>query len=121
MLPKHHRLRRTRDFARVRRFGRSYATNLVALSVLPTRTQSVRVGFSVSKRVGGAAVRNRVKRRMRETVRAQLTVIRSGHDLVFFARPPAAGATSGEICEAIRLLIRKSGIGCRAPGARGNA
>lgn len=108
MLPKQHRLTQSRDFARIRRFGRSSGSPLVALYVLPGRSPDIRIGFSVSKRVGKATVRNRVKRIMREAVRHHLGEIRSGQDLVFIARPASAEATHGQIAENIVHLLRRT-------------
>jgi|SRR5947209_19807155 len=110
MLPKGHRLTRSRDFARARRFGRSASSPLVALYVLPVRSPDTRVGFSVSKKVGKATVRNRVKRRMREAVRHQLPRLRPGQDLVFIARPAAADASYHELAEVIEFLLHKRGV-----------
>jgi ribonuclease P protein component len=115
MLPKQYRLTRSRDFTRVRRLGRSSGSPLLALYLLPRRSPELRVGFSVSKRVGKAARRNRVKRLMREAVRHRLPTIRRGQDLVFIARPPSAEASYHEIAEAVSYLLRKSGALCRTP------
>jgi ribonuclease P protein component len=108
MLPKRHRLLRTRDFARVRRRGRSAGGPLLALYVSQVRGPETRVGFSVSKKVGKAVVRNRVRRRMREAVRHQLPSIRPGLDLVFIARPAAAEAGYCEICQAVEAALRRT-------------
>jgi ribonuclease P protein component len=69
----------------------------------------VRVGFSVSKKVGKAVVRNRVKRRLREAVRHELPSIRPGTDLVFIARSAAAEASYWEIAEAVQAALRRAG------------
>jgi ribonuclease P protein component len=116
MLPKRFRLTRNRDFARARRAGRSAGSPLLVLYLLPTRSADIRVGFSVSKKVGKAAVRNRVKRLMREAVRLELPRLKPGHDLVFIARPAAAGATFAQIQETVCYLLRKT----RACEARAN-
>lgn len=121
MLPKRHRLTRSRDIVRVRRFGRSSGSPLLALYVLPGRNPAVRVGFSVSKKVGKATVRNRVKRRMREAVRPRLPAIRPGHDLLFVARPAAAGATFEQISESVESLLRRMHVLSRPAGAVRNA
>lgn len=110
MLPKQHRLLRSRDFARVRRRGRSASGPLIALYVLPVRPPDVRVGFSVSKKVGKAVIRNRVKRRLREAVRHELPSIRPGTELVFIARPAAAGASYWEIAESVQAAFRRTGV-----------
>lgn len=75
------------------------------------KEQPVRIGFSVSKRVGGAVVRNRVKRRLREAVRGRLTLLPPGWDIVISARPAAANADYatldaelGELLERARLV-----------------
>lgn len=107
MLPKRYRLTHSRDFARIRRFGRSSGSPLAALYVLPVRSPTVRVGFSVSKKVGKATVRNRVKRRMREAVRRQLPEILPGHDFVLIARPAAADASYHEIAACVASLLRQ--------------
>ena len=109
MLPKQHRLLRSRDFARVRRRGRSTSGPLVALYVASVRPPDIRVGFSVSKKVGKAVIRNRVKRRLREAVRQELPSIRPGTDLVFIARPSAAEASYCEIVAAVQLSLRRTG------------
>jgi ribonuclease P protein component len=109
MLPKEYRLTRSKDFARVRRFGRSAGSQLLVLYALPTHSPDRRIGFSVSKRVGNAVIRNRVKRRLREAVRSQLAMVPAGYDLVFIARPAAAAASSTQIAETVGYLLRKSG------------
>jgi ribonuclease P protein component len=109
MLPKQHRLTRSQDFARVRRRGRSAGSPLLVVYSLPVRTREIRVGFSVSKKVGKAVLRNRVKRRMREAMRSQLPSLRSGQDLVLIARPGAAEASFGEISACIEATLRKAG------------
>src|SRR5579875_654483 len=109
MLAQQHRLRRSREFARVRRYGRSAGSSVAALYVLPTRGAEIRVGFSVSKKVGKAHVRNRVKRLMREAVRARLGCIRSGSDLVFIARPAAATLSFADMDATIASLLHRAG------------
>jgi ribonuclease P protein component len=109
MLPKQHRLTRSQDFARVRRRGRSAGSPLLVVYVLPVRSPEIRIGFSVSKKVGKAVVRNRVKRRMREVMRYYLPSLRPGQDLVVIARPAAAGAEYREIAACIDSALRKTG------------
>ncbi|HEX8917887.1 MAG TPA: ribonuclease P protein component [Chloroflexota bacterium] len=113
MLPREHRLTRSRDFVRVRRRGRSVGSGLATLYIVPAENDTVRVGFSVSKRVGKAVIRNRVKRLLREAVRRQLLSIRPGCDLVFIARPSAAQATYRQVLDAVSYLLRRSGALCR--------
>ncbi len=108
MLPKEHRLTHTREFTRVRRFGRSSGGPVLALYVLPTRSRAIKAGFSVSKRVGKATVRNRVKRLLREAVRHRLPEIKPGCDLVFIARPAASQATYDQMTEAVLAALRRT-------------
>lgn len=121
MLPQRFRLRRSREFARVRRAGRSAGTSLLVLYVLPRRSPQARVGFSVSKRVGNAVVRNRVKRHMREAIRLHLPQLRSGQDLVLIARPSAAAARHQQVVESVTYLLRKMDAIDDAAGRAGNA
>lgn len=121
MLPKQYRLTRTRDFSRARRAGRSAGSPLLVLYVLPKRPPDLRVGFSVSKKVGKATVRTRVKRLMREAVRHQIPRIRPGQDLVFIARPATSEATYAEIEETVCYLLRKAGAASQPTESARNA
>jgi ribonuclease P protein component len=64
-----------------------------------------RVGFVVSKAVGGAVVRNRTKRRLRAVVAERLDLIPTGTDVVIRANPLAAQANSSEIAAELDVLI----------------
>jgi ribonuclease P protein component len=85
---RRHRLSRSRDFDAVYRHGRSVSTRFLVLYSFPRGDDGPpRVGFAVPKGTGGAVVRNRVKRQLREVWRSQLDAIPGGCDYVLIARP----------------------------------
>ena len=109
-LPKSRRLTRPSEFERVKKEGRSERGTLLVLGVLQSRDgNSLRAGFVTSKRIGGAVVRNRVRRRLREIVRKHQQDLRADLWIVIIARPKAARATYRELeDEWLRLAKRAS-------------
>ena len=101
-------MRKTADFAAVWSEGRSKVDRLFVARVRPNGLGVTRFGFSVSKRIGNAVVRNRVKRRLREVTRA--TAVEAGFDIVIVARNGAADVEFGRIERSIRNLLRRSGV-----------
>ncbi len=96
------------DFRRVRGKGKSWTHPYAVLCVLPNSLPHNRYGFSVSKRIGGAVIRNRVKRLLREAVRTtpkEVGPIVTHYDIVFIARPPIVGRAYSEVCDAVRGLF----------------
>ena len=90
MLPQHLRLRKSADYMSVMRQGRRVCRPTLVLYALGS--EQARVGLVVSKAVGGATVRNRVKRRLRH---GALELIRDSHpmDVVVRALPGADSAS----------------------------
>lgn len=90
------------------REGRRGRHRLLGIAVRCNGLTDNRVGYAVGKRVGTAVVRNRVKRRLREIVRAAPLI--PGHDIVVTAYPEAAGASFDELREAAFACARRSRI-----------
>jgi ribonuclease P protein component len=109
-LNREFRLRERERFEQVRRKGSCWTDRLIVLCALPNGLARSRFGFSVSRRVGNAVVRNRLKRRLREVVRLQLQGIAVGWDVVFIARPPIARADYREIERVVGRLLRQAGL-----------
>jgi ribonuclease P protein component len=100
------RLTKDSEFSPVLRQGKTLVHNLVVLKALPNGLEFDRYGFVVSRKVGKAVVRNKVKRRMREAVRA--TPIQPGWDLVFIARDGVGAASYQGIEAAIKGLLHRA-------------
>jgi len=109
-MERRYRLREDEDFQKVRQEGRSWTQPLMILCVLPNGLSHSRFGFSVSRRVGRATVRNRVKRMMREAVRRRMSEIPLGQDLVFIARAPIAAAPFPEVEATVERLLLQAGL-----------
>jgi len=99
-------LTKTAQYVLVHAKGSSWVSDLVVMKALPNGLTLSRYGFSVSRRVGKAVVRNRVKRLLREILR--LTPLQPGWDVIFIARPLAASAEYANLEKSVKGLL------CRA-------
>lgn len=101
-------LRKPAQYALVYKKGSSWVSPLVVMKTLPNGLTWSRYGISVSKRVGKAVRRNRVKRRFREILR--LTPVKSGWDMVFIARPTAASTDYASLDKTIKGLLSQADL-----------
>ena len=98
-------LRSKRDFAALQGAGRSRAHPLLILRFRRNELGRDRFGISTGKRLGNAVVRNRVRRRIRETLR-KIDGTTAGWDVLVVARPGSATATYTELQDALQRLMR---------------
>ena len=121
MTTKRPRLSRSSDFQRIYRQGTSTASRFLVLYTFrrpaEVSADGPRLGLSVSKKMGGAVVRNRVKRLLREAFGSARGQLAEDHDFVLIARPPLleliARESEGEkglVSAAVRDLLGRAGF-----------
>ena len=103
-------LKRHKEFRYTYARGRSQSLPLFTLVYAKSRSETVRIGFSVSKRVGNAVQRNRAKRRMRAALTPMVTTLLGGYNVIFVAKPEVLEAPFGEIQKQMETLIKRAGL-----------
>jgi len=119
------RLKRRTDFQAAAKGARAPASNFVLQARSRGDESACRIGFTVSRQVGNAVERNRVRRRLREVVRlAPQAALCAGHDYVLIGRRAALNASFpdlvGQLAAALRW-IHPSGAAATAPLHRAGA
>jgi ribonuclease P protein component len=103
------RLRKNRDFQRVRQQGRSVASRFLILAWVPNDLSRVRVGIVVSKRISKHAVaRNYSKRLLGEAIRPFLSELSGGWDVVLSARSSLLTADLAALRQDVEMLLRRA-------------
>jgi ribonuclease P protein component len=97
------------EFERVYRNGSVYRGKLFSVHVLPNTIGKLRLGLSVSKKVGSAVKRNKVRRRLKEVFRSSMERLSGDLDFVISARPAAAEATFEELNEEFLRSLHRFG------------
>ncbi|HMQ50601.1 MAG TPA: ribonuclease P protein component [Anaerolineae bacterium] len=109
-MKRKYRLRQNSDFQRVRQFGQSYASPIMVLAFLRNELDHNRFGFVVSKRLGKAVERNKIKRQLREVARLRLSQIKPGYDLVIIARKSASQVPFTAIRQVLDRLLKAADL-----------
>jgi ribonuclease P protein component len=104
------RLKKSADFKRVRRLGKSYAHPFIVLIAYPNDSEHSRFAISAGRKVGKAVQRNRAKRLMRATINPMIKSIKPGWDLLLLARRPMANASFQDTYQAIYTLFQRANL-----------
>jgi len=109
--PKRGRLTRAAEFDAVAQLGRSVGGRYLTLRYRAAEGGAVaRIGYAVPRKVGGAVDRNRVKRRLREAIARNESLLRPATDYVLIARPGLAAAADTQgfdwLAEQVAELLR---------------
>jgi ribonuclease P protein component len=125
-MERRRRIGRAQEVRRVRQQGRCWSTDTLVLCALATGSAVTRFAFVVTKRQGGAVVRNTIKRRLREAARRLAASLPAGYDIVMIARGPIAsrstadlGATMAGLVHRARLQPPRRAAGATDPVAPG--
>lgn len=110
-LPAERRIKQSREFARIKSNGRRFSLGCLILNwrLSPNRVHP-RLGVVVSRKVGNAVVRNRVKRYMRESFRLHQTELPQALELVLVARPSSARKPFAEVERDLLAALKQARI-----------
>ena len=104
------RLKKRREFLRAASRGKRAARPGLVLQALATEPGSLRLGFTVTKKVGNAVVRNRARRRLKEAARLHLRDHPlTGVDLVLIGRDATRGRRFADLVEDLRRALATVG------------
>lgn len=106
-MKKANRLKKRKEFAYIFKKGESLASKHIVLTFVSSKLKQYKVGFSCGKKVGKAVVRNKVKRRIKEAVYANRSLLQVGYNYIFVGKQTSSLATFEEIKQEVEFLLRK--------------
>lgn len=103
-------LRRNKEFRYIYRRGKSVSDRYFVLIYVKTKTPHLKVGFSVSKKLGNSVARNKIKRRMKEAFFSMLSLVSQKSLLIFVPRERANELEYDKILSSMNKLLVKAGL-----------
>jgi len=103
-------LSRPQDFAALQGGGTTRSHPLLTARFRRTDLETTRFGLSTGRSLGGAVVRNRVRRRLREALRVMAPSFQPGWDVLIIARPAIVAADHATLDAALRRILRLGGV-----------
>lgn len=113
-LPPRARIRHRSDFQLIFSRGIRRSTSHLRAVILPRQADWSRIGLAVSRKVGNAVVRNRLKRRLREIFRQYRDRAPEARDFIFIPRPGCSKLSFDELREEVVTLISLELESCRS-------
>ncbi len=107
--PREARLVRRGEFDAVYRAGRRRSSSHFTVFLRANELPDSRFGVSIKKALGGAVVRNRIRRRLREVIRCRRSVIPAGWDIVIHPKSAVDKASFAELAEELLRLLESAG------------
>lgn len=98
------------DFKRIYNRGRSVADRHLVLYFLSNNLEICRFGFIVTKKLGNAVIRNRIRRILREACRLNADQFQQGYDFVLIARKAVTGLKRQQVEESLARLLKRAGF-----------
>ncbi len=98
------------DFAAIQGAGTYVSNPLLSARFLRTDLEVTRFGLSTGRRLGGAVVRNRVRRRIREVLRVMAPSFQPGWDVLIIARPAIVAADHDALVGALQRTLVRGGV-----------
>ncbi|WAA12296.1 ribonuclease P protein component [Fervidibacillus halotolerans] len=109
-MKKKYRIKKNEEFQRIFKKGKSAANRQFIIYRLENERDHFRIGLSVSKKIGNAVVRNRIKRYIRQVFHELEQEIRPSYDLIIIARKPAKDMDYHEVKQSLIHVLKISGI-----------
>ena len=110
MLKKQYRLKKRKSFNYIYRRGKHYGNDMLTLVFVFAKMKDIKIGFSVSKKVGNSVVRHKVIRRMREAAKPLVSVIKENHSIIFVAKEGLDKFKPVDIQKAMEELLGRAGL-----------
>ncbi len=109
-MDKMYRLRSNMEFRKVYSGGKTYWNRNLVLYVRKNNLSHNRVGYSITKKVGNSVVRNKIRRRMKEIYRLNLSELKGDYDLIFIPKKNVVDISYKELESAMFHIMKLAGI-----------
>ena len=109
-MEKKYRLRKNMEFKKVYSGGKSYWNRNLILYVRKNELENSRIGITITKKIGNAVVRNRIRRRIKEIIRLKLGNIKDGYDLIIIPKKNVQDISYKDLESAMIHIMRISKI-----------
>lgn len=110
MLKRINRLKKRYQFNYVYKSGEHFSGEHMVLYVVSSKTKNIKVGLAVTKKIGHAVVRNRVRRQLREIIKKQVPSLKQSYNIIVVARENITEASFEKLTNEFSRLIKRANL-----------